>query len=233
MALPLNEHSLPGTLVAVCGMDGSGKTTLIKGLTAHLVDQGHRVVSTIQPTPGAREAPLFQRYLYHPNERHLVDYRALICLLTSDRLQHIHEVVLPGLQDGSVVVTDRYLFTALAQMRARGYRDERWFVEISRHFPRPDLAVFCDPGFEVSQRRVAARSGWQESYIENEHDRRLYQEFQAVIDEEGLVRVDTDNTPEVTLARVVKLLEPRLPGARDRVPVPTAGPAATPPAAAG
>jgi len=211
VALPLLEHQLPGALVAFCGMDGSGKTSLIQALAEHLGEQGFEVVTTMQPSRDARESPLFRRYIYEPDRRHLVDYRALICLLTSDRLQHIHEVVLPALEGGTVVITDRYVFTGLAQMQARGYHDERWFVDICRHVPRPDLTLLCDPGFDVSQARVGRRTDWRDSYIEADHDQQLYLNYQTVADEEGLVRFDTSTPVEETLPRLLDLVTERLP----------------------
>ncbi len=211
MSLPLYPHGLPGKLIAFCGMDGSGKTTLIEGLRAHLAGLDHDVMTTMQPSRYARESPLFIQYIYEPDRRHLVDYRALICLLTSDRLQHIHETILPALQDGKLVITDRYLFTALAQMRARGYDQEHWFVEICQHVPRPDLTLLCDPGFEVSQGRVGRRSDWRASYIKADHDQRLYLEYQRVADEEQIVRFDTSAPLDRTLPLLLDLVGRSLP----------------------
>lgn len=208
MTLPLHAHGEPGLLVAVCGMDGAGKSTLIEALAAALASRGEKVVTTMQPSRYARESPLFQRYIYHPDERHLIDYRALICLLTSDRLQHVHETVLPALREGSVVISDRYVFTAFAQMRARGYRDEGWFLDIARHIPRPDLTILCDPGFEVSQARVGRRTEWRDAYIERSHDQRLHEEFQLLADEEGMVRVVTTQPTEDSLPALLAHLRP-------------------------
>lgn len=212
MPLPLYEHDLPGTLIAFCGMDGSGKTSLIEGLSKRLTARGAEPVMTMQPSRYARESPLFIRYIYHPEERHQVDYRALICLLTSDRLQNIHEVVLPALREGRTVITDRYVFTALAQMRARGLANEEWFFEICKHVPRPDLTLLCDPGFQVSQARVGRRTDWRDSYIEADHDQQLYMNYQVVADEEGLVRFDTNLPVEESLEALYAVVDDRLPG---------------------
>ncbi|MFD0888867.1 dTMP kinase [Streptosporangium algeriense] len=211
MALPLYDHDLPGTFIAFCGMDGSGKTSLIEGLSKRLASGGVEPVVTMQPSRYARESPLFTRYIYHPEERHQVDYRALICLLTSDRLQNLHEVVLPALREGRTVITDRYVFTALAQMRARGFANEEWFFEICKHVPRPDLTLLCDPGFQVSQGRVGRRTDWRDSYIEADHDQQLYMNYQIVADEEGLVRFDTNLPVEESLDLLYGVVNDRLP----------------------
>ncbi len=214
MPLPLCTHDLPGTLIAFCGMDGSGKTSLINALTANIEASGGEVVATKQPSSDARESPLFVKYIYHPESRHTIDYRAVICMLTSDRLQQIHEVVLPALRAGRTVITDRYVFTAVAQMRARGYLDESWFVDICQHIPRPDLTLYLDPGFALSQERVGRRTQWRDSYIEADHDQQLYMRYQEVVAEEGLIRIDTSQDVSTSSARlfdVVRRMLPTLP----------------------
>ena len=211
MSLPLYKHDLPGALIAFCGMDGSGKTSLIKALVANIEAAGGDVVTTMQPSSYARESPLFVKYMYHPELRHTIDYRAVICMLTSDRLQHIHEVVLPALREGRTVITDRYVFTAVAQMRARGYPDESWFVDICRHVPRPDLTLYLDPSFAISQERVGRRTEWRDSYIEAHHDQQLYMRYQEVVEEEGLVRIDTAADISESSARLFEVVGQALP----------------------
>ncbi len=137
--------------------------------------------------------------------------RAMICMLTGDRLQQIPEVVLPALRAGRIVIADRYVFTAVAQMRARGYLNESWFVDICQHVPRPDLTLYLDPGFALSQQRVGRRTEWRASYIEADHDQQLYMRYQEVVAEEGLIRIDTAGDISASSARLFEVVGQVLP----------------------
>ena len=155
-ALHLRAHGYQGQLIAVCGVDGAGKTTLIEGLAARLREQGREVVSTRQPTTEARRQPLFERYLFHADERPTLSYPALLAAMLSDRLQHVHEVIAPSLERGATVISDRYVFTMIAAMRARGW-DEEWVLSACRHILKPDVAVLVDVSLEVAISRISTR----------------------------------------------------------------------------
>lgn len=77
--LTLVPHGEPGRLVVFEGTDGAGKTTVLEMVAERLRERGRDVLVTWQPTPDARELPLFRRYLFEPEERDAIDYRALGC----------------------------------------------------------------------------------------------------------------------------------------------------------
>jgi dTMP kinase len=189
-ALQLRAHSYRGQLIAICGVDGAGKTTLIEGLAAGLREQGREVVSTRQPTTEARRHPLFERYLFHPEERSRLNYLALLAAMLSDRLQHVHEVIAPSLERGATVISDRYVFTMIAAMRARGW-DEEWALSACRHILKPDIAVLVDVPVDVAITRISTRTGFRESYLETDLLDRLVTEFRNLADEGHLVRLSS------------------------------------------
>lgn len=204
--LNLLEHELPGKFICVCGPDGAGKTTLIETLETEFCSSGDEVVLTFQPSKNIRESELFNRYIYEPKARDSIDYRALVCLLMSDRLQHVQEVIKPNLAIGRTVITDRYIYTALAQFRARGYNDERWFIDLCNLMPRPDAAFVLLPGLQTALARVASRTGNKESYIEFEHDKVLYRNYE-ILTAEGLYPIDTSGEdPQVAANSILDVL---------------------------
>lgn len=193
MQILFKEHNFTGKLIAVCGTDGVGKTTQIELMKNYITEKGYEVLLTKQPTQESRDMPIFQRYIFSPEERAKIDYRALVCILSGDRLQHIHEVIKPALEKGQIVITDRYIFTMIATMRARGYRNESWVYDLCKHVILPDITFLFDVPYEVAEKRIRARKEWKEAYIEREHLIRYQNEFRILGSEANMKVVDTSN----------------------------------------
>lgn len=199
--LPLFKHSYPGRLLVVEGLDGTGKTTLITSLADALSDLGHSVVLAKQPTQAVRQLPLFNRYQFKPEERSQIEYRALLALLLSDRFQNAAEVIRPALARGKIVLMDRYVYTLLVVMRARGYQ-EQWIIDACSSFPRPDLAWLLRPPFDVALQRVRSRSDANDAYVERELFARIYAHFDVLAAQGELTSLDTHvNSPDVLVAQ--------------------------------
>ena len=137
--IKLSKGKLPGKLIVFEGTDGAGKTTMIARAERYLRERyGAEVLLQKQPTDLSRKTKLFQKMMYCAHHEE-IDYRAVQLLTLSDRVQHNHEVIPPALREGKVVICDRYLYTSVANMRARGYWRERWFFAAARSIRKPDL----------------------------------------------------------------------------------------------
>lgn len=207
--IPFFDHSYDGYLVVVEGLGGVGKTTLLGQLDERLTARGVAVVRERHPTPEALQLPLFRRYMYEPDQRPYIEYRALLAALLSDRLQHAAAVVRPALARGDCVLMDRYIYTMLAIMRARGY-EEAWLVSACNLFPRPDVAVLLDAPLHTAIERIAARTGQRESYVEEELYLRTQEEYRWFAHRGALTVLRSDRADPGDLAEeVCKLLECR------------------------
>ncbi len=207
MKISLKEHNYSGKLIAVCGTDGVGKTTHIELLEKFFLEKGYEVLLTKQPTQESRDLPLFERYIFYPEEREKIDYRALMCLLMGDRLQHIHEVIIPALENDQIVITDRYIFTMIATMRARRYKNEKWVFDLCKHIIKPDITFLFDVPLEVAEKRIRARKQWKEAYVEREHLIRYQNEFRVLVNEADLKLVDTSNKdPQVAFTKIKSII---------------------------
>ena len=130
-AIKMKENDTSGHLITFCGLDGCGKTTLINRLINEF-DFGEGFLLTKEPTDAVRKSPIFRTYMDDPNHS-AYDYRSLSLLAASDRIQHTNKVILPAMEQGKVVISDRYFYSCLANLRARGYKKDKWIYEICRY----------------------------------------------------------------------------------------------------
>ena len=177
-------HPYPGYLITFCGLDGCGKTTMIHWLKSYLEGQGRQVFLTKQPTPFVRESAIFRTYMDEENHS-AYDYRSLSLLAASDRVQHCNRVIVPELEKGNVVISDRYFYSCLANLRARGFAEDRWIYEVAGFIPKPDLALFIDVEVEEAVRRVRSREEERDRYIDMPLQYRLREEYLDIADAVG------------------------------------------------
>lgn len=140
-----------GRLIAFEGVDGCGKSTqariLAEALGAHL---------TYEPGDTALGAALRQLML-HSNGP--VSPRAEALIVAADRAQHVDEVLLPALESGRWVVTDRFDGSTLAYQGFGRGLDEgelRSVLAFATGGLHPDLSVLVEVPLEVARSRVAA-----------------------------------------------------------------------------
>lgn len=137
--------SAPGMkLVAIEGIDGSGKTTLAAGLAAALSSRG--ISTVVHREPSAGPVGLLFRHLSAAGYR---DPVALALLSAADR--HDQQAWLARLEAG-VVISDRYYLSGLAYHGADGV-DPVFYQQLNHGARRPDLYLFLD----VDSRTAALR----------------------------------------------------------------------------
>lgn len=125
-----------GLLIAFEGIDGTGKSTQLPLLAAHLRAQGCRVVETREPTDGPYGKKI--RALYC--NRSQVSPEQELELFLRDRREHVEQCINPALTGGAIVLTDRYYFSTAAYQGAVGCDPAAIFA---RHdfAPEPDLVL--------------------------------------------------------------------------------------------
>lgn len=153
--LNMRKNQTDGLLITVCGLDGCGKTTMMRRLIEDL-EKDYTVFVTNQPTDYVRKSDIFRTYMDSPNHD-AFDYRSLSLLAASDRLQHVSKVIEPELQKGNIVISDRYFYSCLANLRARGFEQDGWIYEIAKSVIEPDIAFFFDVPVETAVARVRKR----------------------------------------------------------------------------
>jgi dTMP kinase len=148
-----------GKFITVEGTEGVGKSTNIGFIKSVLETQGIEVVLTREPggTPLAEE---LRSLLLSPRDEH-VHQDAEILMVFAARAQHLNQVILPALQRGAWVLSDRFTDATFAyQGMGRGID---WSIisqleTLVQKGISPDLTVLLDMPVELGMQRALARS---------------------------------------------------------------------------
>jgi dTMP kinase len=141
---------MAGLFLTLEGLDGSGKSTQAKLLAAFLEGKGLPVVLTREPgggLPGVRD--LLLRGELSPEAEYL--------LFSADRAEHVRKVILPSLEAGAWVVSDRYLDSSLAYQGFGRGLPLPWLLEVAKEATlglTPRLTFLLDLPPEEALRRV-------------------------------------------------------------------------------
>ncbi len=175
-----------GIFICVEGLDGCGKTTQAKLLVKRL-RKTREATYTAEPSKG-KIGRLVKKCYLHAEERGSIAVEAL--LFAADRLEHLKDEVLPALDRGKTVVSDRYVFSSLAYQGAAGL-DLGWIEKINEQAVRADLAIFID----VQPETVIPRLKRKRSVMENLQTLFKVREVYLKYVELGkLVRIDGNKT---------------------------------------
>jgi dTMP kinase len=175
-----NRHNYPGKLIAVEGLDGSGKSTQIVLLANYLKSLGLCMVLTREPG-GTPIGDQVRKILLDPANTAL-DPKAELLLYAASRAQHLKEIILPHLEDRGVVLCDRFADATLAY---QGY-GRKLDIDLIRALDRivcaglrPDVTILLDIDAAAGVARARGRNNSRgletEARFENEeivfHDR--------------------------------------------------------------
>jgi dTMP kinase len=171
-----------GTFICIEGLDGCGKTTQAK-LLAKKLGKSYNAIYTAEPSRGKIGTYIRNSYLYG-EKRFSIALEAL--LFAADRIEHLEREVLPALDEGNIVISDRYVYSSLAYQGAAGLSLE-WIEKINEHALKPDLGVFIDIELETAMNRLKAKKSVMENTATLQKVRHVYMKFVA---KGELVRID-------------------------------------------
>jgi dTMP kinase len=141
----------PGVLIVLEGIDGSGKTTLARGIADSLRALRFDVVETKEPTDG----PIGRRIRELAKlGREQISAEEEFQLFHADRTEHTATVVRPQLLAGKVVVQDRSYFSTIVYQGDRGLDRERLRMISESVAPRPDVLLVVDVPAEIAVERI-------------------------------------------------------------------------------
>lgn len=143
-----NTKNNKGKFIVIEGIDGVGTTTQSKNLKNWLEKEGWPVYLTKEPTSGPAGAQI--RLILE--KRLSLNSVSLALLFTADRMDHLYSYILPKLENGINVVSDRYYLSTLAYQSLD--IELEWLKQINSKCLKPDLTILLDAPVLVCVKRM-------------------------------------------------------------------------------
>jgi dTMP kinase len=216
------KHHLPGPLFVVEGIDGSGKSTQLSLLRTWLGSEGYAVVFSEW-----NSSPLVKKVTRRGKRKKILTPMTFSLIHATDFADRTEHQIIPPLKAGSVVLADRYMYTAFARDVARGVNRD-WVRGLYEFAVRPTVAFYFRVGLDEAMKRLrAARAGlkFYEAGADVcladdlEESFRLFQgriiaEYESMVDEFGLVVIDASLPIEEQQMRMRQVVAEKLAGAK-------------------
>lgn len=185
--IEFEKNRLPGTFIAVEGIDGSGKTTQAERIVDILKKKGYKAVYTKEPTTGIfgrifREEILSGKVKVPPVS---IQY-----LGAADRGMHQVEIQ-EELKKGKIVITDRYFWSAIAygvadmgtiKSNLNYYTTALSALSFYHRFLRPDITFFLEIPIKEALNRIGGSQKHNEIYDNEEKLKNIYKAYNMIVE---------------------------------------------------
>ena len=138
------------------GIEGSGKTSSLKSITDLLDKKNISYVVTREPG-GSSIGKELRAILLDPETE--ISPEVELMLMLSDRKDHVEKIILPNLEKGNWVVSDRFMDSSIAYQGGGRQLGKKLIISVAEYLnlPQPDLTLLFDLPVEISLSRVKAR----------------------------------------------------------------------------
>jgi len=179
-----------GAFIILEGIDGSGTTTQTRRLETALAARGVPVHTTQEPTHGPigsliRQVLRGRLVTGREAGGRELSWKIMTLLFAADRIDHLESEIEPALENGTTVVSDRYVYSSLAYQEATSGEagSGEWIAQANRHAARGDLVLFLDTSPRTAAARMAARRGGVEIYEDLATQERVAARYRKVLGE--------------------------------------------------
>jgi dTMP kinase len=210
----VDPREMPGTLIVIEGMDGSGRSTQIALLQEWLESEGFAV-----QTSGLRRSLLVGKDIDELLARNAVTRLTLALMYATDFFDQLEHRIVPALRSGTVVLADRFIYTLIARSVVRGINRD-YLTGLYAMALRPHLTFWLnvrpETAFAREFKKAQAVSYWEAGRdMSLSHD--LYwsfvryqtmieREFELMAKRDGFIELDG----EASVPKVNRLLRQRI-----------------------
>jgi dTMP kinase len=212
------QQQLPGKLVAVEGLDGSGKSTQIYLVKRWFELEGYKVFSTEW-----NSSVLVKEVTRKGKRRQLLTPTTFSLIHSTDFADRYERQIMPLLHAGYIVLADRYFYTAFARDAVRGC-DREWLRELYSFARHPDITLFFNVPLDIALARILDgrpqlkyhEAGMDLGFSSDPYESfktfqgRIYEEYLRMAQEFRFVMIDAAQPPDQQQQFVRRLLEERI-----------------------
>lgn len=211
-------RALPGKLIVVEGIDGSGKSTQLDMLRKWLISQGFFVAFSEW-----NSSPIVRRMTSRGKKKQLLTPVSFSLVHAADFVDRMERQMLPALKAGAIVLADRYIYTAYGRDAARGVHPD-WIRDVYSFAIQPTLAFYFRVPLEESLDRILGgrptlkyyEAGMDMGLSDDPYKSyelfqgRILKEYERMIDEFGLEVIDA-TLPLLEQQEIVRgIVEPQV-----------------------
>lgn len=165
------------------GPEGSGKTTVIRHLVKRLQENGYPVLATREPG-GVKIAEEIRNVILDKNNTNM-DPKTEALLYAAARQQHLKEVVFPALEQGKIVICDRFIGSSLAYQGCARNLGFEYIRQINSYADKlVDLTIFLDIKPEKGLERIQQNKNREVNRLDletMEFHEKVYKGYQQVV----------------------------------------------------
>lgn len=212
----LNEDKMTkGIFITFEGPDGAGKTTVLQAVLPYLEKFGHQIVTTREPG-GVAIAEAIRTIILDPANSEMDDKTELLLFIAARR-QHLKERILQPLEEGKMVLVDRFIDSSVAYQgfgRGLSIEDITWLNNYATDGLKPDLTLYFDIDSEEGLRRIAQNSSRDVDRLDMEKvdmHQRVRQGYLSILEAESdrVVKIDASKPLEDVIADTLALIKKR------------------------
>ena len=190
-----------GILVVIEGIDGSGKTTVANAVVRALNSFGYRAVYTREPT-SSKFFEAFEEYI----EEFGCDPLIEVLAMAIDRAYHVTRIIMPLLERGFIVVTDRYIYSSIAYQSVVGASID-WIKAVNSFVPMPDIAIYLDVPLDVALNRIRNRSSHRLKHFEFVNRlSKVVEVYRKLVAEGLMIAIDATDSIEIVTQRCLDIV---------------------------
>lgn len=207
-----------GIFITIEGGEGAGKSSLIEKLAHTMLERGHKPIVTREPggIPIAEKI----RSVILDTEHVNMDARTEALLYAAARRQHLVEKVLPALEQGHIVLCDRFIDSSLAyQGFARGLgMEDVWSInEFAIQGAMPQLTIYMDISPEEGLSRIARAAEREVNRLDLENHsfhEKVREGYKQLVKRHSdrIVQINAEQSPDEVFHDVLEAIDRRFEG---------------------
>jgi dTMP kinase len=187
----MSNKASQGVLIVFEGTDGTGKSTQLQLLYDILHKKGYPVIATREPTDGKYGQKI--RQLYKNRERYSDEEE--LGLFLADRKEHVETLLVPALNQGKIILCDRYFLSTAAYQGAIGF-DPETVLARNTFAPEPDLALLFQVPIDIGLSRITNGRGEMPNDFEQVENLQKVAAIFAAIDRQYIRKIDASESIE-------------------------------------